>query len=358
MGTYPQGNIDHQMSDNLQAQNFNYTKPEAEIDYNEPNRNFPQQQLQLNSESPFYRGMAGRFQQELEMRPQPQYLDKNYNSQELTQDQYHPPQQEQNHYVQSLDQEQPQLMSQVHQSVPFKPLIRSQVSQQQQQPITNQSQQSITNQPQQSMTNQPQQYYGQEPMDQQPKSLSLISEPFGQRLVQQHVDNNYSRQQSLDQYSADPHYSNNVNQRLDFSHSPHDSRQIDGDDLSNIEYQDDSPGQKSSGKNPLSQSSSEKDPFKQKGYCADFKQQNIEGYYFIPSSKCVIICNTILGLWLIILGSIVLGISNAVVEVDVVYSSACPVNGFCSLPVNIPTDMEAPVFVYLKMSGFYQNHRT
>ena len=94
-----------------------------------------------------------------------------------------------------------------------------------------------------------------------------------------------------------------------------------------------------------------------KGWIADFKRQNISGYYFMPSSACIITCNTILGIWLLILGGIVLGISSTIIEKDIEYSSKCPLNRYCNFTVTITEQMDNPVFVYLKMGKFYQNHR-
>ena len=99
------------------------------------------------------------------------------------------------------------------------------------------------------------------------------------------------------------------------------------------------------------------DPFLQKkGFCADFKQQNFNGYYFMPSSICVIVCNSILGIFLILLGIIVLSVSNSVVEIDTNYDH-CPLNSYCSFAVNVGSQMKSPIYVYLKMDNYYQNHR-
>ena len=99
------------------------------------------------------------------------------------------------------------------------------------------------------------------------------------------------------------------------------------------------------------------DPFlKKKGCIVDFRQQNVKGWYFMPSTICVIICNALLGILLLALGGIVLIISNSVIEVDTNYSD-CKLNTFCYYAINISEEMKSPVYVYLKMSNFYQNHR-
>lgn len=99
------------------------------------------------------------------------------------------------------------------------------------------------------------------------------------------------------------------------------------------------------------------DPFFQKkGFCVDFKQQNIKGYYFMPSSMCVIICNSCLGLLLLILGGIILAISNSVIEVDTNYTK-CTLNNLCTFEVNVSSTMKSPVYVYIKLTNYYQNHR-
>lgn len=119
---------------------------------------------------------------------------------------------------------------------------------------------------------------------------------------------------------------------------------------------------------PVIKSKRPQNPKAAQGFWTKFKQQTLSGYYFLPSSKCVVICNAILGIFLILLGAIVLGVSGTVVEVDfrydVVPSSttssgdvACALNSHCMRSVQIDKKMKKPVFVYLKMTNFYQNHR-
>lgn len=93
------------------------------------------------------------------------------------------------------------------------------------------------------------------------------------------------------------------------------------------------------------------------GFCESFRQQNLKGFYFIPSNKLVWICSLISGLLLLGAGVLLLLVSRSVVEVEIDYTQNCPRNTVCTIPITIDTDMPSPVYMYIGLSNFYQNHR-
>ena len=87
------------------------------------------------------------------------------------------------------------------------------------------------------------------------------------------------------------------------------------------------------------------------------KQQDISGHYFIPSSKCVMVCNLFLGLFLLLAGGIILGVSNTVIEYDIPYNSNCTLDSICPYPFTLEYDIPGPVYFYIKVENLYQNHQ-
>jgi hypothetical protein len=49
--------------------------------------------------------------------------------------------------------------------------------------------------------------------------------------------------------------------------------------------------------------------------------------------------------------------SNQIVEVRARYDNMCTINSNCTLTFQIPSNMQAPVFVYYELNNYYQNHR-
>lgn len=100
-----------------------------------------------------------------------------------------------------------------------------------------------------------------------------------------------------------------------------------------------------------------------------FKQQRLPAWQPILSPKWVISSYFIIGLIFIPLGIMVVLVSQNVVEVTSEdYTSKCamsmdysvtPPRIHCSTNVtlNIPTNMQPPIYIYYRLDNFYQNHR-
>jgi len=87
----------------------------------------------------------------------------------------------------------------------------------------------------------------------------------------------------------------------------------------------------------------------------------------------VILAFLIIGVIFIPIGAVIYVASKNVVELEFRYDNLCPVparsdpaaatwvpsvcNGAVGLPVTVTSDMKLPVYVYYKMTNFYQNHR-
>jgi len=88
-----------------------------------------------------------------------------------------------------------------------------------------------------------------------------------------------------------------------------------------------------------------------------FKQQRLKAWQPILTPKPVILSFLIVGIIFIPIGIGIVISSNEVVEVDMRYDNVCDVNNVCSLNINIPKDMKAPVYFYYRLDNYYQNHR-
>jgi len=90
-----------------------------------------------------------------------------------------------------------------------------------------------------------------------------------------------------------------------------------------------------------------------------FKQQQLKAWQPILTPKPVISTFIILGTIFIPIGVVLLVASNNVIEVGQRYDNndACGINSTCTITVNIPEKMTAPVYFYYKLENYYQNHR-
>jgi len=90
-----------------------------------------------------------------------------------------------------------------------------------------------------------------------------------------------------------------------------------------------------------------------------FKQQQLKAWQPILTPKPVITTFLVLGIIFIPIGAVLLVASNNVIEVGERYDdlSACAINSTCTISLNIPEKMTAPVYFYYRLENYYQNHR-
>jgi hypothetical protein len=90
-----------------------------------------------------------------------------------------------------------------------------------------------------------------------------------------------------------------------------------------------------------------------------FKQQQLKAWQPILTPVPVIFTFLSVGIVFIPIGVVLLVASNSVVEVTQQYDNnvACPLNASCTISVDIPARMQAPVYFYYRLDNFYQNHR-
>lgn len=99
-----------------------------------------------------------------------------------------------------------------------------------------------------------------------------------------------------------------------------------------------------------------------------FKQQQLPAWQPVMSPMSVISCLSVVGVVFLILGSVIVVASDSVVSVEVRYDTlSCPwsqrnssaSNFSCLGHTDFPVTktLKAPVFLYYKLDGFYQNHR-
>jgi len=86
-----------------------------------------------------------------------------------------------------------------------------------------------------------------------------------------------------------------------------------------------------------------------------FKQQRLKAWQPILTPKPVILSFLIVGIVFIPIGIGIVISSNEVVEVTERYDNIC--NGTCLIPLVVPNDMKAPVYLYYRLDNYYQNHR-
>jgi len=90
-----------------------------------------------------------------------------------------------------------------------------------------------------------------------------------------------------------------------------------------------------------------------------FKQQQLKAWQPILTPVPVIITFLVVGIVFIPIGVVLLLASNSVVEVTQRYDQkeTCAMNSKCTLTIEIPQKMEAPVYLYYQLENYYQNHR-
>jgi len=102
-----------------------------------------------------------------------------------------------------------------------------------------------------------------------------------------------------------------------------------------------------------------------------FRQQNLKAWRPILTPRLVILLFLGVGCIFVPIGIAVIAASNSVIEVDSIdYSAACCIANCddktggtrvdanpCNISMTIPSKMEPPIFMYYKLTNYYQNHR-
>lgn len=91
-----------------------------------------------------------------------------------------------------------------------------------------------------------------------------------------------------------------------------------------------------------------------------FKQQLLTEWRPKPTLKCAISVYIIIGIVFFILGIIILVFSNEIYDKEIRYDNnplCAQLDTTCSISFVISEDMKAPIYVYYRIKGFYQNHR-
>eukprot|EP01091_Cochliopodium_minus_P002290 TRINITY_DN12151_c0_g1_i1.p1 TRINITY_DN12151_c0_g1~~TRINITY_DN12151_c0_g1_i1.p1 ORF type:complete len:335 (-),score=62.43 TRINITY_DN12151_c0_g1_i1:96-1100(-) len=88
-----------------------------------------------------------------------------------------------------------------------------------------------------------------------------------------------------------------------------------------------------------------------------FRQQRLKSCQPILTPRPVIITFFIIALIFVPLGIIFVITSNNVLEVSKRYDNICNITKSCSVNFEIPKTMNPPIYMYYKLTRFYQNHR-
>ena len=87
-----------------------------------------------------------------------------------------------------------------------------------------------------------------------------------------------------------------------------------------------------------------------------FKQQNLPAWRPVPTILTIVIVFAFFGIFMIILGIVLLVYSSKIKTAEVDYTD-CNINLYCNKKITIEDDIDAPVFIYYQLDGFYQNAR-
>jgi len=103
----------------------------------------------------------------------------------------------------------------------------------------------------------------------------------------------------------------------------------------------------------------------------DFRQQRFDPWIPRITPMGVVLTYASFAIWGILVGIVAISASGAVVTTEMQYDNLAPcavnltgLNGtseplqFCTVQLEIPNDMEPPIYIYYKLTDFYQNHRT
>ena len=90
---------------------------------------------------------------------------------------------------------------------------------------------------------------------------------------------------------------------------------------------------------------------------SSFKQQRLPAWRPVPTLLSIIIFYVLFALIFISLGIIILIFSGKIVSQEIPYKVICGDKIDCEFEETINEDMKAPIMMYYKLDGFYQNHR-
>ena len=88
-----------------------------------------------------------------------------------------------------------------------------------------------------------------------------------------------------------------------------------------------------------------------------FKQQKLPGWRPVPTITSTTIIFFCFGAVFIVLGIIILVLSNKIEEISYRYDEECDGKKNCTIKLKVENDMEKNIMVYYQLDGFYQNHR-
>lgn len=87
-----------------------------------------------------------------------------------------------------------------------------------------------------------------------------------------------------------------------------------------------------------------------------FKQQNLPAWRPVPTILSIIIVFSFFGILFIILGIVLLVYSKKIKSAKLDYTD-CELNKICEKKIKLENDIDAPVFIYYQLDGFFQNSR-
>eukprot|EP01130_Rhizamoeba_saxonica_P010458 TRINITY_DN427_c0_g1_i3.p1 TRINITY_DN427_c0_g1~~TRINITY_DN427_c0_g1_i3.p1 ORF type:complete len:173 (+),score=13.84 TRINITY_DN427_c0_g1_i3:60-578(+) len=91
------------------------------------------------------------------------------------------------------------------------------------------------------------------------------------------------------------------------------------------------------------------------------RQQKLKAWQPIMSPVPVITCFSIMGIIFLAIGGLLYHFNNSINEYEFDYSSdeACVSSSLCEINITINSDtpLRAPVYMYYKLTNYYQNHR-
>lgn len=92
---------------------------------------------------------------------------------------------------------------------------------------------------------------------------------------------------------------------------------------------------------------------------SDFYQQRLKAWQPMLTPKWVVITFLLIGIPFVIIGFVLKGASDNVVEYSTKYggSDAITCTNTCTISFTIDKEMKKPVYVYYELTNFYQNHR-